>query len=357
MTSKSHSQNALACFMAGIVGAIVTMRIGRRFLADVIPVPVQIGIAVLYLLGTLVYIFIWKKKAAREEFDSDATLAFWHGVLRYFIALDLCMFGFQKLFHLQFAIPLGVLDNPFSSLSGEEMLWAFYGHFYAFTVIIACLQFAGSLMLLFRKTRLLGVIFLLPLMLNILLLDYFYNLGMVVNVYTTILVLALIYLLLQEYDRLTGFFFKTKNTAPDPDFKNKILKNIIRFSIFYIPLLLMAGYHFQKSYPQIKGKYEVKKVLINNADQKLKICQDSVLTKVFIDDYDFVLEYSNYQQRLIGSYEFNEPTNRLKALWRYPANRHDNLNVQITDGKTPGSRIVSGYMGNNEIEIEMQKVN
>jgi uncharacterized membrane protein YeaQ/YmgE (transglycosylase-associated protein family) len=357
MTSRSHSQNALACFMAGIVGAIVILRIGRRFVSNWIPFPIQIAIAVLYFLGALIYIFIWKKKAARPEFDSASVLAFWHGVLRYFIALDLCMFGFQKIFHLQFVIPLGVLDNPFSSLSGEEMLWAFFGHFYAFTVIIASLQFIGSFMLLFRKTRLLAVIFLLPLMLNILLLDYFYNLGMVVNIYTTILVIALIYLILLEYDRLVEFFFRAKNNAPALNFKNNLLKNAIRFSIFFIPLLLMAAYKFPKVYPQINGKYEVKRALINNADQKLKPCQDSVLTKIFIDDYDFVMEYNNYQKRLIGGYQYNETTRQLQAVWHYPVNMHDTLNVQIVDGKIPGSRILSGRMGKDTIKIDMQKVN
>ncbi|MDR6945198.1 hypothetical protein [Mucilaginibacter pocheonensis] len=356
MTQKSHS-HALACFMAGIVGSIVIMRIGHRFLINWIPFVVQIAIAAFYFTGTLVYIFIWKRKAARQQIDSGAVLGFWHGVLRYFIALDLCMFGFQKIFHLQFAIPLGMLDNPFSSLSGEEMMWAFFGHFYAFTVIIACLQFMGAIMLLFRKTRLLAVIFLLPLLFNILLLDYFYNLGMVVNVYITILVIAMIYLLLLDYDRLAEFFLKAKDNAPVLKLKSPLLKNVIRLSIFYIPLLLLAGYKFPKSYPRIMGKYEVKSVLVNNTDQKLKPCRDSLLTKIFIDNYDFVMEYNNYQARLIGSYQYNEQTRQLKAIWRYPVNMHDTLNVHVADGKIPGSRIMSGRMGKDVIKIDMQKVN
>jgi hypothetical protein len=101
----------------------------------------------------------------------------------------------------------------------------------------------------------------------------------------------------------------------------------------------------------------VKQALINNADQKLKPCQDSVLTKVFIDNYDFVMEFNNYQRRFIGSYQYNKTTRQLKAIWRYPANMHDTLNVQITEGKTPGSRRLSGHIGSRPIEISMQKVN
>jgi len=44
-------------------------------------------------------------------------------------------------------------------------------------------------------------------------------------------------------------------------------------------------------------------------------------------------------------------------VWRYPVNIHDTLNVQIVDGKIPGSRILSGRMGKDTIKIDMQEVN
>src|ERR1700733_8179124 len=119
MTTKQSLQNALACIIAGIIGAIVFLRIGKRFL-PFIPFVILIGIAVIYLVSAIIYIFIWNRKAKQLDFESSSRLAFWQGITRYFIALDLCMFGFQKIFHLQFAIPLGVLDNPFSSLTGEQ---------------------------------------------------------------------------------------------------------------------------------------------------------------------------------------------------------------------------------------------
>ena len=147
-------KNLLACLLAGILGSIVMLRIGQRFLIRWLPFTVQISMVCLYFL-VLIVLFVRKRNDSGEA-GQLKRLAFFQALIRYFIALDLCMFGFQKIFHLQFVIPLGVLDNPFSSLSGEEMIWAFFGHFYAFTVIIAVLQIGGSLLLLFRKTWLLG---------------------------------------------------------------------------------------------------------------------------------------------------------------------------------------------------------
>ena len=357
MTKKSFSQNVLACLLAGILGSIVMLRIGHRFLADWFPFPIQIGIACLYFLTIMVFLFKMNRKADRGETGTQRVLSLLQGMIRYFIALDLCTFGFQKIFHLQFAIPLGVLDNPFSSLSGEEMIWAFFGHFYAFTVIIAVMQITGSLMLLFRKTRLLAVIVLLPILLNVLLLDWFYDLGIMVNIYITILMITMVYLLLIEYDRLVKFFFIDKSTLPQFNFRNILWKNTMRLSVIIIPLLLMAIYKFPQYDAEIYGKYEVKGMVINNAPQNLIPCGDSVLTKVFIDKTDLVFEYNNYQRRFIGNYTYNKTNRSIIAVWHYPASVHDTLFAKILPGKTPDVKTLNGHMGRQTFKIDLLRVN
>jgi hypothetical protein len=266
------------------------------------------------------------------------------------------MFGFQKIFHLQFVIPLGMLDNPFSSLSPDNMMWAFFGHFYSYTVIIAGLQIGGSLLLLFRRTRLLGTVLLLPILLNILLIDYYYNPGIVVDIYITLLALAAIYLLLLDYNRLMEFFFRAKNNLPEFNFKNTWFKNMFRFSVIYIPLLLMAMYKFPPYYREIYGKYEVKSVTINGRLQNHPACNDSTLTKVFIDHTDFVMEYDNYQDRYIGEYTYDQATQQIKVVWHYPATMHDTLFVKVTDGQPGVNKVLLGRMGKNRIAIGMVKV-
>ncbi len=357
MTKNSFSQNLMACLLAGIVGSIVMLRIGHRFLIDWIPFIVQIGVACLYFL-TLIIIFLFRQsRTDKNKTDPQRNLAILQGLIRYFIALDLCMFGFQKIFHLQFAIPLGVLDNPFSSLSGEEMVWAFFGHFYAFTVIIAMTQITGSLMLLFRKTRLLAVIVLLPILLNILLLDWFYDLGLIVNIYITILTVAAVYLLLIEYDRLVKFFFTDRSALPQLSFRSLLWKNAIRFSVIIIPLLLMSLYKFPKYDAEIYGKYEVKKLVINNVVQNLTPCRDSILTKVFIDKTDLVFEYNNYQRRFIGNYTYNKSNRSIIAVWHYPTGAHDTLFADILPGKTSEFKTLKGHMGKETFTIDLLRVN
>jgi len=352
MTKKPFSQIALACFLAAVVSADSFARNGRRFLSDFIPGPIQLGIVGMYFVAIIIYIFVGIRKAVNKHEEANV-LAFWQGALRYFLALDLCVFGVMKFFHLQFITPLALLDNPFKTIPSGDIMWAFFGRSYVFTVIIGSLEILGSLMLVFRKTRLLGVIVLIPVMLNVFLLDFFYNTG--APIYVAIEIIALVYLLLIEKDRLVKFFLVDKSDLPQFNFKSAAWKNVARLSVVAIPLLLMAINKFPQYYPDINGKYMVKNLVINNIQQPAP-CADSVLTKVYIDKNDFVLEYNGYSRRFIGSYKYNEATKQITVTWRYPQKQHDTLYAEILPGNGADKKILNGHMGKETFKIDMQRV-
>ena len=118
----------------------------------------------------------------------------------------------------------------------------------------------------------------------------------------------------------------------------------------------MAMYHFPQYYPAIYGKYKVKSFTVNHIPCDTTTGRDSVLTKIFIDKTDLVMEYNNYQRRLIGNYQYDPANKQLKVIWHYPPTEHDTLVVKVDNGKNPGDKILSGLMGKNVIKIEMDKV-
>ena len=356
MTKKPFFQIALPCFMAGLISAMSITRIGFRYFSDFIPPPILLRAGIVYFLTILLYLAIWVRKAIRKPGASSSLLAFWQGALRYFIALDLCVFGVCKFFHIQFNTPLALLDNPFNTLSDSQLMWAFFGHSYAFTLVIGGMEIIGSLMLLFRKTSLPAVFFLMPICLNIFFLDVFYN-GAMTSIYIFIEIVGLIYLLLLEYNRLVKFFFIDKSDLPQFNFKNNLWKNTARLFVIIIPFLLMAIVKFPRYYPEINGKYEVKSRVINNIPQRSIPCVDSVLTKVYIDKSDFVLEFNSFQRRFIGGYEYNAATRQIKAFWRYPETQHDTLFAKILPGKTPDTKVLNGHMGKETFKIDMVRIN
>lgn len=355
MERKSFLPLGLACMVAAVMGAISFSRIARRFLLWM-PPPAQIAIGLLYLLAMLILIVVTKYKASRGLISVDTYTGFWQNVVRYIIALDLIVFGFEKFFRLQFVVPLGMLDDPFSAIPREMLMWAFYGHSRAMVITIGCLEISGSLLLLFRRTRLLGAIVLLPLLLNIVLLDYLY-LDIVVQLYATLETLAVLYLILLERNRLIQFFFHTKSNLPEFNFRSNLVKNGIRLSVIIIPLLLHAGYNLPKDIPQVTGKYEVKSLMINNATITPDACRDTLPTKVFIDRTDFVLGFTDYQKKIIGNYQYNNATKQITVIWHYPSIRRlDTLIARITPNKIAGTKILEGRMGKATIKMELLKV-
>jgi len=353
MTRKSFLPLGLASTVAAILGTIIFARISSRFL-HWMPVKIQIALSLLYLLPMIVWIFVLRFKAKRGTIDLPQHTAFWQNVIRYLIAFDLAMFGFEKYFRLQFVVPLGMLDDPFSAIPREMLMWAFYGHFREMVIFIGSLEIVGALLLVFRRTWLLGAFVLLPVLLNILLLDIFY-LDNIVRIYAALETLAVIYLIFIEYDRLKAFFFVAKSNLEGFNFRSKWTTYTLRLSIIVIPLILHAN-NLPRDVPQVMGKYEVTGVKINNRDVPLNSCPDTVPVKIFIDRSDFVFGYTDYKKKAIGGYEYNDAKKELKVMWRYPQNHPGNLVVKVLPGDNPDARTLTGKMGDDSIEVKLTKV-
>lgn len=361
MKQISFFKKFLGCFIAGLIATIATQRIVFRTIWEFknkwIPAPIYAAIpALLVLLMVTVYAFVWKRKEKKEIINSPQILAFWKGVIRYFIAIDLSMIGWQKLFHLQFFTPLGILDEPFSSFSGEALTWAYFGHSYAFTCVIGFIQIAGSYLLLFKRTALLGAILLFPVMLNIVLIDFFYSFEVGELGHAIILTAGLLYLILQEYDRIVQFFFQATTNFPIINFESKSLKIIIRLFVIGIPLLLVLSYGSPDKNPQLTGKYGVQSLLINQKKHTPLSCTDSVLTTVYFDkENDMVFEFNSQQRRMIGTYELDEQTHQLKVVWKYPPSANEPFMGTILFGKQ-NQLILAGNMRGDSLQIVLSKI-
>jgi hypothetical protein len=363
MKARSFVQKFVACFFAGLSVMAATLRIGRRFISPLIPLPVIAAFALLFFMSALVLAVVWHRREKVRNATAPNTpsplwmqLNFWQGILRYAIALDLSMFGWQKITRLQLVSPLGMLDLPFSSLSGEDLTWSYFGHSYPMVVAIGSLQIVGSFLLLFNRTRLLALFTLLPVLLNIVLIDFFYGLDWGEQLYASVIFVELLYLLLTEYHRLVEFFFKTQTAIPSLVFKNKFLKGSIRLSVVMIPLLLIARYENPDPHPALTGKYEVTKLQWNQSTLKPGSCQDSVLTTVYLDvGSDMVLEFNDQKKRLFGKYAYEENTGKLGATWHYPPTFHTPLQATLTS-QNDKDLILTGTLGENAITIEMHKV-
>lgn len=68
-------------------------------------------------------------------------------------------------------IPSEVANTTLGEAKGFSLAWTFMGHSYAYILFIGVFQLLGAWFLLWNKTKLIGALILLPIMLNIIVFD------------------------------------------------------------------------------------------------------------------------------------------------------------------------------------------
>ena len=140
--------------------------------------------------------------------------------VRYVLALVFVVYGFAKFYRTQLYEPLLTWqDTPAGQLSGFELTWTFFGTSYPYAIFIGLSQVACAILLLFRKTQLLGALGLLPIVGNIVFVNFAYDIPVKLNA-SVFLVMAA-FLVLSEFGRLKAFFWDNGPTEArrDPVFE------------------------------------------------------------------------------------------------------------------------------------------
>ena len=349
MHKISFVKKLVTCTLAGLVIGASALRISVTYFSKWGTIRGFSIIPFLTVLTAVVCALIWQ---ARKT-NNPSTLAFWQGLIRYGVAFDLAEFGWAKIFHRQLVMPLSKLDLPYNSFTPPDLFWTFFSHSYLFGCIIAALQITGAMLLLFHRTRLAGVFILLPVLANILLMDIFYQIGYSVVVHTSIMMAGILYFLIIEFNRLKEFFFAATNRLPELHF-SKALKWIIRLSIIYIPLLLIASHASVDRYPGLTGKYEVKQLAINHQFVQKDTCTDSTLTVVYFDIKNrCVFQFHTPAKRWNGT--FTKNTDHLEIKWLSPPGK-PRFNGIISTVNNPGRLTLAGTLGKDSMDVILEKL-
>ncbi|MBQ4822559.1 hypothetical protein [Aquimarina sp. MMG016] len=124
--------------------------------------------------------------------------------IRYFVAFFIFIYGAAK--PLQFGTKENLPDIPVSEMTGMELMWSFFGYSTELPIIIGILQVSGSLLLLFSRTKIIGILLLLPIMANIVLFDLFYQVHRGATINAIVFLVILIGLLFFEKQKLLQVF-------------------------------------------------------------------------------------------------------------------------------------------------------
>lgn len=124
-------------------------------------------------------------------------------IARYNLSFWLIPYAVSKILLTQFVLlPFDKWREPLEQLSGPNLAWAFLGHASWFQISLGFLELIPAVLLLFRRTSLLGAILLLPIMLGVVSINYALDLWDTTKEISSLLLLANIFILVLEWKRI-----------------------------------------------------------------------------------------------------------------------------------------------------------
>jgi hypothetical protein len=164
------------------------------------------------LIGGLVWsLFVEFRRQPRTEY---ATLLAWlRFLLRLTCAYFMLLYGFSKVFPLQMPpISIGILNEPVGNMSPMTMLWSLIGLHPLYEMICGLAEVIGGVLLLFRRTALLGALVSAFLTATIVLYNFFFDVP--AKIFAANLLLGCLFLALPDARALFRFFWTHQSAAP-----------------------------------------------------------------------------------------------------------------------------------------------
>lgn len=235
--SKSIGKKICTCLIFGIELSALFLTLGNGGNIPWLPPILVFSLVGVSLLIGLIFPFVWQYLERKQKINSIKIYGFLYSLIRYCIAFTIASFGWKKFYGLQFIVPAEIANLPMNQQSGEWLTWFYFGYSHTFGIIIALIQIIGGYLLLFRRTLLIGAIILFSLLLNLTLINIFYQMNAGALMQSVLLTIGVLFLILLDYKKLVDFFLKTKPNLPSLNINNLFLKNAVRFSAVVLSLL------------------------------------------------------------------------------------------------------------------------
>lgn len=161
-----------------------------------------------------------------------------HTFCRYFLATMIISYAFAKILGTQFTTQPGTYDKPIGSLTGFELTWYYYGYSFWYGLFISGTQIISSLLLFFRKTTRLGIVLFLAFMVNILLVDYAYDIEGAKG-FATVLTIMALFVFFSEFSLFIKYFLIEPPLFQDRERSDRV-KKFSKVKWAYIPLVFIG---------------------------------------------------------------------------------------------------------------------
>ena len=139
----------------------------------------------------------------------EAFFSFCRIIFNFYLASQLFIYGFDKIFKGQFYLPEpNTLYTPLGFMSRDILYWSTMGSSYEYNLFLGTLEVLTALLLVFRKTRAAGSIGALILLLNIMAVNFSFDIS--VKIHSSFLFFLSLLLVFPSIKPIYAFFIQKK---------------------------------------------------------------------------------------------------------------------------------------------------
>ena len=217
----------------------------------------------------------------------------------YFVSLVLLSFAISKFLNAQFQIWNYNQYIPLKDLDPFTHAWSFFGRSYNYNLFIGLTELTAGILILFNRTRLVGLLLAAGIYTNVLIVDVEFNITDAIF-HATIEFIIVLLLLITYLKDLKKFFWDMKGRLTiQPVSKNKFLKLILPISFIIVASVIVTVLLKQgiSSQDKVVGAYKVSEFILNGDTLKIgegKYTKDPMLFFEFNNVSILSLDSSSY---------------------------------------------------------------
>ncbi len=288
--------------------------------------------------------------------------------LSYFLALTLLKYGADKIFKHQFYLPEpNTLYTPVGQLTPDMLFWSTMGSSYSYTVFSGIIEIIPALLLLFRKTRLIGILISFAVLVNVVMLNFGFDIT--VKIYSSFLLLISIFLLTPYMNSLYAFFVRhEKANIPlighEPQSKSGLLYYTL-IKTFVIGLLLYesTGFYFATGNlnddlspkSELYGAYDVYLFTDNGKIIPASMSYPGRFRRVFFHRRDYFI-VQTMDDKFIDYNVLVDKTKSTITLYNSGWPAHHELTSELIYQIQENSLVIYGYFFDSYITLFSKKI-
>lgn len=156
--------------------------------------------------------------------------------ISWIVVLAMLAYGIGKTVQFDGAISI---DKTVSELTGMQLMWAFYGYSKAFAITLGLFELTGAVLLLIKKTRIIGCIFTSAILINVIIQDIYFGVHLgALRAAIFYQILLIIILWINKEQLIRGIRILLENNSLLQTKSKFLVKLLIAFGIFVVLRIL-----------------------------------------------------------------------------------------------------------------------